>query len=61
VVDGVLVALAYYIAFRLRFEDGFHTVTNQRYGHLLDTSIYGVVAVTLIALATFGQYQRLSG
>src|SRR5450755_3481329 len=58
-VDGVLVALAYILAFLLRFEDGLDTLSSQRYGHLLHTSIYGVVAVTLISLAAFGQYQRL--
>ncbi len=57
-VDGVLVALAYFLAFRLRFEDGFNA-TNHRYEHLLSASIIGVVAVTVIALAAFGQYQRL--
>jgi FlaA1/EpsC-like NDP-sugar epimerase len=57
-VDGILVALAYFLAFRLRFEDGFGPA-NHRYEHLLDTSIIGVVAVTLVALAAVGQYQRL--
>ncbi|MFZ0088492.1 MAG: nucleoside-diphosphate sugar epimerase/dehydratase [Solirubrobacteraceae bacterium] len=53
-----MVALAYALAFWLRFEDGFHG-SSQKYGHLLGTTIVGVVAVTLIALAAFGQYQRL--
>ncbi len=56
-VDGLLVALAYFFAFWLRFE-GFDDST-QRYRHLLGTTIVGVVAVTLIVLAAFGQYQRL--
>jgi FlaA1/EpsC-like NDP-sugar epimerase len=58
VVDGVLVALAYFLAFWLRFEGGFDSA-NERYRHLFGTTIIGVVAVTLIVLATFGQYQRL--
>jgi FlaA1/EpsC-like NDP-sugar epimerase len=57
-VDGLLVALAYFLAFWLRFEGGFHGA-NHRYGTLLTTTIGGVVAVTLLALATLGQYQRL--
>jgi FlaA1/EpsC-like NDP-sugar epimerase len=57
-VDGVLVALAYFLSFWLRFEGRFDT-PNERYGHLLGTTIIGVVAVTLIVLASFGQYQRL--
>jgi FlaA1/EpsC-like NDP-sugar epimerase len=57
-LDGVLVALAYLLAFWLRFEGGFRGA-NSRYGHLFDATILWVVAVTLIALAAFGQYQRL--
>src|SRR5438309_12013662 len=57
-VDGVLVALAYFLAFWLRFE-GDVTGSNQRYGHLLSATIGWVVVVALIALAAFGQYQRL--
>src|SRR5207248_167802 len=58
VVDGVLVALAYFLAFWLRFE-GDVNGPNQRYGHLLSATIAWVVVVTLVALAAFGQYQRL--
>jgi FlaA1/EpsC-like NDP-sugar epimerase len=58
VVDGLLVALAYFLAFWLRFEGGFNS-SNQRYSHLFVATIGGVVAVTLIVLASFGQYQRL--
>jgi FlaA1/EpsC-like NDP-sugar epimerase len=57
-VDGILVALAYYLAFRLRFEDGL-TGPNDRYGDLLTHTIYWVVPVALVTLALFGQYQRL--
>src|SRR5437763_1545582 len=55
VVDGVLVALAYYLAFQLRFEGAIPS----RYQQLLDGTIWWVVPVTLIALAGFGLYQRL--
>ncbi len=58
VVDGLLVALAYFLAFWLRFESGF-SADDQRYLRLLTTTIAGVVVVTLISLAAFGQYQRL--
>ncbi len=58
VVDGVLVALAYYLAFWLRFEGG-HWGPGDRYHHLLDVTIVWVLAAALVALAGFGQYQRL--
>jgi FlaA1/EpsC-like NDP-sugar epimerase len=54
-VDGLLVALAYFLAFRLRFDDAVPA----RYEHLLDVTILWVVPVTLIVLAAFGLYQRL--
>jgi len=57
-VDGILVALAYYLAFRLRFENGL-TGVNDRYGDLLTHTIFWVVPLTLAVLAAFGQYQRL--
>jgi len=57
-VDGILVALAYYLAFRLRFTDGAWG-PNDRYRGLLDDTIYWVVPVALVTLALFGQYQRL--
>ena len=57
-VDGVLVALAYYLAFRLRFTDGLGG-SNDKYGDLLAATIYWVVPVALVTLAMFGQYQRL--
>ena len=57
-LDGVLVALAYLLAFWLRFEGSFGGA-NQRYWHLFNTTVLWVVAVTLIALAALGQYQRL--
>jgi FlaA1/EpsC-like NDP-sugar epimerase len=57
-VDGILVALAYYLAFRLRFTDGLGAA-NERYGDLLTHTIYWAVPVALVTLALFGQYQRL--
>ena len=56
--DGLLVALAYYLAFRLRFENGFSGPAH-RYEELLRVSIPWVVLACLVALAAFGQYQRL--
>ncbi len=58
VVDGLLVALAYFLAFWLRFAGGFG-VGDQRYLRLLTATIGGVVVVTLVSLGAFGQYQRL--
>jgi FlaA1/EpsC-like NDP-sugar epimerase len=57
-VDGVLVALAYYLAFRLRFPGGFPGAES-RYDDLLGNTIPWVVPGTLIVLAVFGCYQRL--
>ncbi len=54
-VDGLLVALAYFLAFQLRF-DG-HVLT--RYDRLFDATIWWVVPVVLVVLAAFGLYQRL--
>ncbi len=57
-VDGILVALAYFLAFWLRFAGGFGTGA-QPYESLLRATIAGVVVVTLVSLGAFGQYQRL--
>jgi FlaA1/EpsC-like NDP-sugar epimerase len=54
-VDGLLVALAYFLAFRLRFEASVPA----RYESLLDSTILWVVPLTLIVLAAFGVYERL--
>jgi FlaA1/EpsC-like NDP-sugar epimerase len=54
-VDGLLVALAYFLAFRLRFEG----VAPTRYEHLFDQTVWWVVPVTLVVLALFGLYERL--
>jgi FlaA1/EpsC-like NDP-sugar epimerase len=57
-VDGVLVALAYLLAFRLRFPSGFGGA-NSRYEHLFLETIWWVVPLTLVVIAAFGVYQRL--
>ncbi|HTX46855.1 MAG TPA: nucleoside-diphosphate sugar epimerase/dehydratase [Solirubrobacteraceae bacterium] len=57
-VDGVLVALAYLLAFRLRFPSGFGGA-DSRYEHLFLETIWWVVPLTLVVLAAFGVYQRL--
>ena len=53
VVDGLLVALAYFLAFLLR-DAGPH-----KYETLLESTIWWVVPLTLIVLACFGAYERL--
>ncbi|MGH2916790.1 MAG: polysaccharide biosynthesis protein [Solirubrobacteraceae bacterium] len=58
VTDGLLVALAYFLAFYLRFAGGF-AAGDERYLSLLKVTIGGVVIVTLVCLGAFGQYQRL--
>ncbi len=57
-VDGLLVALAYFLAFRLRF-DGASARTFAPYSHMLTATIWWVVPVVLVLLAAFGLYQRL--
>jgi FlaA1/EpsC-like NDP-sugar epimerase len=57
-LDGILVAVAYFLAFWLRFEGGFRTA-NHRYQLLLVATVAWVVLAVLVALAAFGQYQRL--
>ncbi len=54
-VDGVLVALAYLLAYWLRFDNTFPS----RYSHLLDSTLPWVAPLTLAVLAVFGLYQRL--
>ena len=59
-VDGVLVALAYFLAFRLRFEDTLPDKSlPARYSRLFVTTLPGVVLVTVLALSAFGLYQRI--
>jgi FlaA1/EpsC-like NDP-sugar epimerase len=54
--DGVLVALAYYLAFRLRFLD--RSDLPHRYWVLFAQSVGFVVACKLIVFAAFGLYQK---
>ncbi|MGI8730438.1 MAG: polysaccharide biosynthesis protein [Solirubrobacteraceae bacterium] len=55
-VDGALVALAYWLAYRLRF-DGTSSVP-ERYENLFDATILPVVAASMLVFATFGLYQK---
>jgi FlaA1/EpsC-like NDP-sugar epimerase len=59
-VDGVLVAIAYLLAFLLRF-DGLPSGGDRevRYTTLLTHTIGWVVPLTLVVLVGFGVYQRL--
>jgi FlaA1/EpsC-like NDP-sugar epimerase len=54
-VDGALVALAYVLAFQLRFDSGIPG----RYELLRDETIYWVVPVCIAVFLAFGLYQRL--
>jgi FlaA1/EpsC-like NDP-sugar epimerase len=56
VVDGILVALAYFLAFRLRF---LGLPFPHRFEDLFEKTIWWVVPVSLVVFAGFGQYQRL--
>lgn len=59
ILDGVLIGVAYLLAFWLRF-DGLpaHGVDGQ-YVHLFDDTIWWVVPVMLVALIAFGVYKPL--
>jgi len=54
-VDGGLVALAYVLAFELRFDNGIP----RRYDLLRDHTILWVVPLCIAVFAAFGLYQRL--
>ncbi len=58
-VDGLLVALAYFLAFWLRFDGYPHGRTAEKYDALVFPHILWVVALTLVVLAGFGVYERL--
>jgi FlaA1/EpsC-like NDP-sugar epimerase len=53
-IDGVLVALAYYLAYRLRFDQGLP----ERYDDLLKATVGWTVAMSLVVFAMFRLYQR---
>ncbi len=55
-VDGILVALAYFLAYRLRFDVAS---VPTRYEELFEATVWWVVPVALVALAAFGVYQRV--
>ncbi|MGH2901231.1 MAG: polysaccharide biosynthesis protein, partial [Solirubrobacteraceae bacterium] len=55
-VDGALVALAYWLAYRLRFDAP--TGVPRRYEDLFDATIVPVVAGSLIVFAAFGLYAK---
>ena len=52
-VDAGLVALAYWLAFRLRFD-----AVPARYHELLTTTLPWVVGGTVVIFAVFGLYQK---
>ena len=54
VVDGLLVALAYYLAYRLRFDRGIPP----RYEDLFTATILPVVGVSVVVFALFGLYRK---
>ena len=58
-VDGLLVALAYFLAFWLRFGGQLFNGQDARYSSLLGDTIIWVVLGTLVVLAAFGAYERL--
>ncbi len=53
-VDGVLVALAYYLAFQLRFDEGL----THRYALLLERTIWWVVLMAMVVLVLARVYLR---
>ena len=54
-VDACLLALAYYLAYVLRFDEGI----KPRYEHLLWDTIALTVAMKLVIFAMFGLYSKL--
>jgi FlaA1/EpsC-like NDP-sugar epimerase len=54
-VDGALVALAYWLAFTLRFDQGS---VPERYERLLEATIVWAVVGSLVIFALFGLYQK---
>ena len=57
VVDAGLVALAYYLAYRLRFDGGVPTDYQQLFEHTLSFVVIGSVTI----FAGFGLYRKLLG
>jgi FlaA1/EpsC-like NDP-sugar epimerase len=59
ILDGILVALAYLLAFWLRFDGLPAKYANAKYTHLFEHTIWWIVPLTLAVLAGFGVYERL--
>jgi FlaA1/EpsC-like NDP-sugar epimerase len=55
VVDACLIAIAYWLAYTLRFDSGVPS----RYGDLLAETIAFVVLAKLVIFAVFGLYSKL--
>src|SRR3712207_5523482 len=53
-VDGVLVALAYFLAYRLRFDDLFPA----RYEELFEATLLPAIAIALVVFTIFRLYQK---
>jgi FlaA1/EpsC-like NDP-sugar epimerase len=53
-IDGALVALAYFLAYKLRFDQGLP----ERYDDLLKATVGWTVVMSLVVFAMFGLYQR---
>src|SRR4051794_38497540 len=53
-IDAVLVAGAYFLAYRLRFDSG----VPRRYEHLLTTTLPWAVVASLIVFTLFGMYAK---
>jgi FlaA1/EpsC-like NDP-sugar epimerase len=58
-VDGLLVALAYFLAFWLRFDGYPKGRIAGKYAALVDPTIFWVIPLFLVVLAAFGVYERL--
>ncbi|MGH2841175.1 MAG: polysaccharide biosynthesis protein, partial [Solirubrobacteraceae bacterium] len=56
VVDGALVALAYWLAYRLRFDGPLEVPA--RYQQLFDETIVAAVVISLLVFAALGLYQK---
>ncbi|WP_354699855.1 UDP-N-acetyl-alpha-D-glucosamine C6 dehydratase [Paraconexibacter sp. AEG42_29] len=53
-IDGILVAAAYFLAYRLRFDQGLP----ERYDDLLKATVGWTVAISLVVFAAFRLYHR---
>lgn len=53
-VDGVLVAIAYFLAYRLRFDDLYP----ERYRELFEATLLPAIAIALVVFTVFRLYQK---